>query len=243
MNVKAVMVCVDYADVLAITLPRSAPHFSSITVATTPEDEETRAVASRFPNVRCHLTRVFYARNALFNKGGALEETFDVMGRDGWFTVLDADIVLPSRFAWPALEVGCLYTPLRRMVDPVPPEIPPDEEWDQYPLHRQQKEFAGYFQLAHASDPVLRGRPWYPSWMTAGGCDSEFQARWHPGRKRRPAFEVLHLGPSGENWAGRASERVDGTVPPDAEEKRQRLRNLIRRRVPGPDRFRHEKLP
>jgi hypothetical protein len=244
-EVSCVLVCVDFADLLAVTLPANARHFRRIVVATTPEDAETQAVVASVPNAVCHITSVFFDRQAVFNKGAALEESFDVMGRAGFFVVMDADIVLPQSFRWPAVEAGNLYSPLRRMMVelPRPLVIPPDEEWRRYPLHPQQHEFAGFFQLAHASDPVLASRPWYPTnWVHAGGCDSEFQAKWPAHRKIRPNFEVLHLGPAGVNWCGRASMLADGTLPEGSEERKAALRAMVRARIPGPLRHRHEKI-
>lgn len=244
---KAVTVSVGFDDLLALALPRAARHFREILVVTTPEDVATQAVVARTISARCHLTRVFTARSARFNKGAALEEGFDALGRDGWFVVLDADIILPEAIRWPALEVGVLYSPLRRMAPwPLPGgALPPDGEWTaRYPLHPQQHEWAGFFQLAHADDPALRERPWYPTDFThAGTCDSLYQARWPASRKVRLPFEVLHLGEAGRNWLGRATPRADGTVPEGSAERQAELRQLIRRRVPGPGRYDHERLP
>jgi hypothetical protein len=245
---KAVTVCVDYSDYLAVTLPRSAPFFDRVIVVTTPEDAATRAVVASVPNAACHLTRSMYDDGAHFNKGLVLEQAFDVMGRDGWFVVMDADVVMPSGFRWPSdLDPEKLYSPRRRMMVevPWPLMIPPDHEWaERFPLHPQEVEFAGYFQLANASCRALARRPWYPTdWIHCGGCDSEFQARWSEGDKVRPNFEVLHLGPAGVNWLGRVSPSLsDGTVPPGAAVRLSELRRLRSLRRGEADRFRHEKL-
>ena len=77
--------------------------------------------------------------------------------------------------------------------------------------------------MFHASDPVFDRRPWYPSrWRNAGGCDTEFWRKWERAKRVRPPFEVLHLGPDGENWCGRLSRRLDdATIPPDIEQSRR----------------------
>lgn len=242
---RAVLVSVQFSDILAVTLPRNARFLDYILVVTTPEDKATQEVVARVPNARCHLTRVFFERQAIFNKGAAIEEGFDVLGRLGWFVVMDADIILPGGFPWLPASPGCLYSPFRRMMEnpPNPLVIPPEEEWKRFPLHPQQTELAGFFQMFHGDDPVLQSRPWYPTdWLHAGGCDSEFQAKWPKERKVRLPFEVLHIGPAGTNWLGRASPLLDGTIPEGAGEKVARLRSLIRKRGKGPDRFCHEKL-
>lgn len=240
---RAILVCVDFSDILAVTLPRNVRFFDTVLVVTTPEDKATQEVVAGVPGARCHCTSVFFDRGAVLNKGAAIEEGFDVLGRSGWIVVMDADIVIP---AWPLLLTpGFLYSPLRRMMErpPNPLVIPPEEAWKQFPLHPQQAEFAGFYQAFHGSDPVLQSRPWYPTdWLHAGGCDSEFQAKWPKERKIRLPFEVLHIGPAGTNWLGRASPLLDGSIPEGAWEKIANLRSLIRRRGRGPDRFRHEKL-
>ncbi len=247
LQVKAVTVCVDFHDYAAVTLPRNARFFDRVVVVTTPEDTKTQAIVATVPNAICHLTRAFYANNCHFNKGAAIEESFDTMGREGWFVHMDIDTILPDDFAWPSdLQIGKLYTPRRRMMENVaaPVVIPPSREWSRlFPLHPQCVEWAGYFQMANAADPVLRERPWYPTtWVHGGGSDSELQAKWHPSNKVRPAFEVLHLGESGVNWAGRASAYLDGQRPPEAATRISTLRQMIRSRTHGPGRFDGEKI-
>jgi hypothetical protein len=246
------MVCVDMADLLRITLPYNRHHFEEVVVITTPEDRETQKVAE-YCTASLHTTRSFYDDGALFNKWKALEQGFDWMGRTGWICVMDCDILWPKD-AFPGfLDCGQLCTPLRRMwADyPNPPRwlsgrigsypvtpwpVPPESEWSKFPLHPQQHEWAGYTQIFHASDPVLGEPPWHQiDWRHAGGADSFFQAKWDKQAKVRPPFEVLHLGPSGTNWGGRAD-----LYPERAEEVRRLV--LKRREATGPDRFRAERL-
>lgn len=161
---------------------------------------------------------------------------------------------------------GELVTPRRRMCEifgikgdyQIPPQwdhatdgvmadvrpYPPECLWHDFPLHRQEVEFAGYTQIFHASDPVLGPPPWHQTdWKHAGGADSFFQAKWSQERKIRPPFEVLHLGSAGKNWCGRATPFADGTVPEGAAEKEQMVRSfIIRRRGRGMERHAHERL-
>src|ERR1700684_2367263 len=111
------IVCVDYDDFLAVTLPVNQAHFDKIVVVTDMQDERTAAVASRFANVTLHRTDAFYAGGAAFNKGAALEEGFDILGRAGWICILDADILLPKIFDLPPLAGGWLYGARRRMLE------------------------------------------------------------------------------------------------------------------------------
>ena len=241
---KAILVAVDYADILGVTLPYNRHHFDEVMIVTTPTDLAIHKIAEE-NNATIYATTSFYDNGAVFNKWKALEEGLDALGREGWLCLMDADVMWPKQVPDYPREVGCLYTPLRRMMRKIRMPIPPEAEWDQFTLHRQQVEWAGFSQIFHCSDPHLGLAPWHEiNWRHAGGADSIFQLKWPNNRKVRPPFEVLHLGPSGCNWCGRATERLDGTVPDGSEEKMQQVRNFIktRRGKNGARRFDGEKI-
>ncbi len=249
---RAVIVCVDFADILALTLPWNRHHFDNVLVITSPEDTSTQQVAE-FNQATTFLTDSFFQDGADFAKWKALEEGLDFFGRHGWLCLMDADIAWPKQIDWSLLHfddcsaLGYLFTPLRRMMTETQglTTIPPESEWSKLPLHPQQQEWAGYTQIFHASDPVLGPPPWHQvDWKHAGGADSFFQAKWPTERKVRPPFEVLHIGQSGVNWCGRTTQRLDGTTPPEARQRRDTLQRYIRGRMGkhGDERFRHERL-
>jgi len=180
-------------------------------VVTSLEDHETRQLVANAPQARCFATDAFYRKGTPFNKGLAMEEGFDYLGRSGWICVLDADIALPSEMPLPELDKNTLYSPHRRVMKDTQIAllggIPCEEDWWLFPEGWEQKngEFAGYYQLFHAEAEALREKPWYGvRWPTAGGCDSEFWWKFRDrGRLARlGGFEVLHLGPLGVNWGG-----------------------------------------
>lgn len=252
MKVTAITVCVDYGDILAITLPRNRQFLDRYIVVTSKRDSETIELC-RQHRVECLVTEAFYERGAAFNKGAAIERAFEFAGRSGWFALLDADIVLPSRevvFADGAYDMDYLYVPKRYMVPDPRLVVGADFDevnWENNFSFREHEEFAGYCQLFHATAPPLHSRPWYPTnWKHAGGCDSEFWMKWDRRHRWRPNFTVLHLGEDGVNWAGRVSKRLDGTVPPDAarnaESLKQLLANRDRPRPAGVGRFAGEKI-
>lgn len=265
---RAIMVSVDYADLLSITLPYNRHHFDRVMVVTCPRDKETIKVCHRY-NVEVFTTDSFYADGASFNKWRALEEGLDAYGREGWLCIMDADVLWPKVLAFDkcfeacpapwsdmgllygprtALHQGFLYSPVRHMFSDWPQlPIPPQENWKELPIHRNLAEFAGYSQIFHAGDPVLGPAPWHEvNWKHAGGADSFFQAKWPTERKVRPPFEVLHLGPAGQNWYGRAAPLVDGSVPKEAEERIAAVNSIwVNRRenqLYGRDRFEGEKI-
>lgn len=234
---RAITVCVDYADYLSLTLPRNIQHFAEYWIVTSLEDVDAANLFHRLKdqglNVFLVKTDRFYARGAEFNKWAGLELGLEVMERHGWLCVLDADVLLPNREKtanW-TRERGCLYTPRRRMYADVKLPLPEPFAWDRYPLHPQQTEWAGYMQVFHANDPALGSPPWYETnWRHAGGADSFFQRKWPTGKKKRPPFEVLHLGPSGVNWCGRSSPYLNGDVDERARERNKRLLDFLAQR-------------
>lgn len=234
MEVKAITICVEYDDLLAITLAQNAKHFSKIVVVTAPQDSGTQAVCRRFGNVQCYTTDAFWrGRGAIFRKGLAMEEGLDRLGRSGWIVIWDADIVMPPDMDLSFAVPGNLYTPHRRIL-PDPRHYRPDMDWTTLRLTNEQ-EFPGYFQLFHGDDPVLKTRPWYGiRWSHCGGCDSDFQRRWPPHKKIRPPFHVLHLGEDGRNWHGRITPRLDtGLPPPAAADREASLRRMREERAKG----------
>jgi hypothetical protein len=232
---RAFMVCVDYSDLLRITLPRNLPHFQEVNVITSERDPLTIEYCSslkldHFP-VNLYVTESFYQDGADFNKWKALEKGLDFFGRDGWICLMDADVIWPTEVPPMRLEIGKLYTPVRRMFLDVRQPVPEECDWQKYPLHQNLAEWAGYSQIFHSSDPALGPAPWHEvSWRHAGGADSYFQMKWKPANKLRPDFEVLHLGPAGENWCGRATVRADGSVPDYATDKSRKVWEYIRSR-------------
>lgn len=251
-ELRAFMVCVDYSDLLTITLPRNIHHFAEINIITSERDPATINYCTPLKSygypINLYVTEAFYENGADFNKWKALEEGLDHFGRNGWICLMDADVVWPTVIPTLNLRVGKLYTPLRRMFGDVQQPVPPEYEWKNYPVHRNITEWAGYSQIFHSTDPVLGPAPWHETnWKHAGGADSYFQMKWSNHNKIRPPFEVLHLGPAGENWAGRATTLTDGSIPETAQSRTNKVREYVRSRKkyrtkPGTDIHKDEKI-
>jgi len=269
-GLKAILVSVEYADLLAITLPYNRHHFDDVMVVTAPKDEATLAVAVA-NHCQTHVTNSFHANGAAFNKWAALEEALDRFNRGdkGWLCIMDADVAWPRKLVVSGnaeqcllmdcsalsnkpkrvstLLPGCLYGPLRRM-SPMCAAVPPEEEWARLPIHRNIGEWAGYSQIFHTNDRHLGAPPWHQTdWTHAGGADSFFQAKWPDDCKRRLPFEVLHIGEAGVNWCGRATPMIDGTLVEGAEGRRKMVADLIAARVRSGrkhvDKFAAERVP
>lgn len=249
-QITTVIVCVDYSDLLAVTLPWNSRFFSRVIVVTTPSDLNTIAAVElariRGRNVDIYATNVFYANGASFNKGAALSRALESIANPGWLAVMDADILLPPDFAGFGcvdFQPGTLYVPHRRMLAD-PAAWHPKLDWSTLPLRNEEP--GGWLQIFHASDPVLAVRPWYPdTWKHAGGCDSAFWLKWGRGKiKRITEFEVLHLGEDGKNWHGRVTPFIDGTTHPRAAEHAAAMQSMMdnRKSKRGGDRFAAERL-
>jgi hypothetical protein len=220
---QSIVVCVDFDDYLALTLPLNKRHFVRTLVVTSPRDTKTQDVALGH-GCSCYVTSAFYEKGAYFNKGAAMEEAFDLLDTDTWTCIWDCDIVMPEVWELPeTMHKDCLYGPKRRLLTDVSRYSNLRSiDLATLPCPTPDNEFAGYFQLFHGSLP----RPWYTTtWKHAGGCDSDFQARFPQERLVRLPFDVLHLGPEGIpergtrvglNWTGRISPRLDTEVCPEA---------------------------
>lgn len=225
---RAAIVSVDYDDVLRLTLPYNRHHFEEVLIVTTPNSPDAK-VAREF-GATVFETRSFYDDNAIFNKWKAFEEGLDAFGRHGVLCVMDADILWPKVIPVETYERGFLYSPHRRLWLDVTEQFPSEAFWHLLPFF-QDYEFAGYSQIFHADDPHLPSPPWHEqNWIHAGGADSFFQQLWPPFNKRRVEWQVLHLGPPGRNWCGRATPRVDKREIPQAAYRRDTLSGLLNQR-------------
>lgn len=238
--IDSLVVCAGFDDFLAITLPRNKRHFCRTLVVTSCSDGETQRLAYQ-NDCPVFATDAFYANGADFNKGLAIEKALDVLGREGWLCLWDADIVMPDSIKHDYCP-SCLYTPLRRNLKD--PSLYCDTlDWQSVvDIGPAEGEYPGYFHLFHG--PTAGPKPWYTTdWRHAGGCDSDFQKRFPPRSLRRPPFEVLHLGPTvdhltadndvriGENRCGRITPRIDtGAPPPGAEGHRRAVQSIVRYR-------------
>lgn len=170
---NAIMVSVDYDDILRLSLPYNRQHFNRVLVVTSLKNHDSVLEICRPIDVEVFATDSFYKNGALFNKWFAMEEGLQQLGRSGWMCVMDADILWPKRLAvWADDSKGKLYienetrevstyttgqliTPLRRFTPNIPTTPPDESTWKQYPLTTYTVEWGGYSQIFHASDPVL----------------------------------------------------------------------------------------
>jgi hypothetical protein len=97
MKIEAVIVCVNYSDFLAWTLPTNKNLFNKLVVVTSKEDVKTQKLCE-FWHVQCVITDRMYEDGAAFNKGKAINDGLKALDSDGWVVHMDADIFLPPMF-------------------------------------------------------------------------------------------------------------------------------------------------
>lgn len=228
-TLEAVVICVNFSDVLAHTIVHNASLFDRLLIVTDRSDAATRKLCDHH-YVECVCTDEFYHSDQAFNKGRGINVGLDRLSKSDWVLHMDADIVLPARFrklfdTVLDLDPACIYGIDRLMCPDFPawvrhmgsPVIQHAAEIfvipDGFPMGTRVAKLdhegyvpIGFFQLWHpgtsgiASYPVEHG--------TAGRADMLHALKW--ARRKRmliPEIFGIHLGsplPKGtNNWRGR----------------------------------------
>lgn len=223
-GIRAFVVCVNYCDLLRITLPRNIKHMDECLVITSPEDFETKEFCATIPNVKVFETDAFTRYGAKFNKALAIELALEEYGRHGWMLGWDADTLFPDDMGdyvkVEDLNPTMLYGAPRRILKD-PSQWTPAFDWNTA-CRTLDRCWPGFFHLFHADDPHIAELPWYDlTFAHAGGGDGYFESRWPRSEKAKFPFCVLHLGERDANWFGRTTKRADGKEVEGAEERRR----------------------
>lgn len=207
MKIHAMTVCVNYADLLAKSIDRWLEGCESLTVVTLPHDRDTHELCwprmDATKKLSVFSTTAFTRDGASFNKGRAMEQALGNVPWEDWILFFDADILPPADW----------LDQLRRM-NLKPGKLYGSWRW-QDRLNGQRirdREYPGYFQLIHSSDPRAQDRPLFDtSFLHAGNYDTVFQNRWGDGgdgpHKERLPLRLVHLGSLG-NWWGRGPDAM-----------------------------------
>jgi hypothetical protein len=238
MKIEAVVVCVDYADYLAETLPHNLPHFDRTLVITAPRDVETQELCRKL-SVPFYATNIFFKDGDRFNKARGIDFGLGYLRWNDWVVHLDADVYLPpmSRkwLEWRALEkesiygidrVNCVgYEPWKSFLAEghlghdymcrvkVPIGMP---LLDRIAI----RDYGGYipigfFQMWHGS----LGRRYPIAKSDAEHSDVLHAIQWDEDRRHLiPEIVGVHLqgaeAPLGANWKGRKTPRfAPGSTP------------------------------
>jgi hypothetical protein len=115
---------------------------------------------TRAAGVEVFETTAFLDHGAAFNKGYALEQGFDVLGRHGhgWIATIDADIVLPPCMPWMHFRSGHLHG-CRRRIREDPEQFAPGFSW-QHAVPTPDRYPVGYLQIFDAAErAIVEKRP------------------------------------------------------------------------------------
>lgn len=224
MNIRGITVSVNYADLLSVGLDRWDEGLDNILVVTSTKDKATQALCAE-RRIPTHVTDIFYANGAQFNKGAALSEAIiatNFRRNADWFLLFDSDIVPPANWRESVERhgpvPGRLYGAWRS-------ELPEKTPLDQCDYRKgtliHQSWVIGFFALFHAQDPRVPPDPMFEvQWIHAGNYDTSFSWRWpHAGPNKMQEFinlRTVHLGQQRQNWLGRG--------------KGQELHDLLRQR-------------
>ena len=124
-KLEAVIISVNFADMLSITLPKNKRHFDNIIVITDEKDKETIKVCEK-EGIDYHATGAFYHKGDKFNKGLAIDVGFRFLKHFNWVGTVDSDIILDDNFRERFLsfvnDAECSYSSRRY-------DVPTYQEW------------------------------------------------------------------------------------------------------------------
>lgn len=220
MYLEAVLVCVNYSDILQITLPRNLNFFDRINVITHNNDNETIKLCKKY-NVDITITdRMYENKKDDFNKGKALNEGIKELTKQDWLVIIDADMTfsnnLRDELKNNIKDKNKIYGIPRYLCKT-------HEEWNKYlidesiisswPCQKRKSIGVGYFQMTNFNNEIMKemtkNNLWYSEgWGHCGRSDRYFYRSW-PDDLRSSISNVygIHLGDDSfqANWRGRTT--------------------------------------
>lgn len=240
MILEGIIICCQYSDFLAHTLPLNKAHFNKLVVVTSTTDNNTKLLCE-YHHVECVQTDCFYENGDVFNKAKGINTGLQRLNQSGWVLHLDGDIVLPPLFRetleFINLDKDFIYGVDRLMCTNY-------GDWASHVAKPHLTQEASIYIHAHSSlmpigtriakydttegyipigffqlwDPQVSGINKYPQdHGDAGRTDMLFAMQW-PRNKRGfiPEIITIHLESEkmvkmGANWKGRQT-RLFGPV-------------------------------
>lgn len=238
-DITAIVVCVNYDDYLALTLPINVKEVDRILVVTDENDEKTKKLAESL-GATVFISKRIHENGAVLAKGKAINDAINSLKNPDWILVMDADVILPRGFLKikdRVLNPGVLYYTrrfgpefqqhIKKFMEDLD-ELSPKmlfRKWASREVAKKTNRKGnaveafpyGYFQLWNVRARALAGRnPLYVEGSNnAEWDDSNFGMTVYPEDKvvqlPFPEFDVIHLphGAFKGNWFGRKSSRLD----------------------------------
>jgi hypothetical protein len=248
MYLEIVMVCVDYSDFLAFTLPQAKMNSDYLVVVTTPADQKTQKLCQYY-NVECVVTNAFYEDGDSFNKAKGINAGMKYLSKRDWVLHMDADIYLPSMtkniLQKKDLNKHKIYGVDRLMcpdykswMNYISKPEPIHDAWifihlNAFPIASRVADYngdgyspIGYFQLWN---PNVSGIKCYPEQHGAADrTDMLFAKGWDKSlRELIPEVVAIHLDSEnatvnnmGKNWSGRKTKPFSYLPPKKTTNKR-----------------------
>jgi choline kinase len=207
MDIIAITVCVNYADILKHMITQNAKFLKAWYIVTSPEDLDTQNLikGANLENIHVMIYNDFY-KNSTFNKGGSLrfvQEHVNKEYKSSNILILDADIYLPDNFieSLPTIEDDTMYGISERL-----------DYWtlDDFinntnPHHQKgfltEADFlVGFFQLYKQCEHK------YKNSYNCSKCDILFRDMFS--KQQAINLTVKHLGREILNWDGRKKSSV-----------------------------------
>lgn len=208
MKLSAVTISVYYSDQLK-QIVENKRHFDRWIIVTVAKDKATQKLCDA-NGIECHIARqISHAGNEFhkgFNKANLVNEGLDLIGKQGWALLLDADIFLPRLFRLRLfrlrLKHNCLYGLRSRRICNSPYQfnyLKSREPWQdnlEYNTH-----ILGFFQLFSLEQPINRYKSRAARTCTIGKGvkrdDRVFEECFPQERRRFLPMNCLHFLSSG----------------------------------------------
>jgi hypothetical protein len=177
--IEAIVVCVNYSDFLAYTLPANRSLFDNMVVVTDTKDADTVSVCNKY-NVRCIQTDAFYAGGNRFNKAAGINVGLKALRKHAWVVHLDADILLPplTRYILEKvpLSTSKIYGIDRLMCNTY-------EDWIEYvegPMSVHEGWAFTHLNLFSVGSRLVQYGEWMEEGVPDGWVPIGFFQMWHP---------------------------------------------------------------
>lgn len=155
-KIEAIIVCKNYSDYLAITLPQNHKYFDNVFVISEENDIETKRVCDE--NGAIFIPYDGFNKNgAMFNFGGSRGQGLKHIIYNSYICYLDSDILIKEDFRDKLNDVTKFYGSYRRFI----PKI--KDYQDLMKGNKKQEEFkaipgegCGYFQTVSCEHPTVK---------------------------------------------------------------------------------------
>lgn len=220
MYLEAVLVCVNYSDILKITLPKNIHFFDKINVITNYNDTETIKLCEYYKVDMTITDRMYENEKDDFNKGKAINEGIKNLSKKDWLIIIDADMTFSDNLRnelEKISDINKIYGMPRYMCKTY-------EEWEKYlvdksiisswPCQKRRCIGVGFFQMSNFNSDIMKQKTndelWYSEmWGHCGRSDRFFWRSWPDNlRSKIKNAYGIHLGDDSfqANWRGRTTK-------------------------------------